>query len=112
MRVPLALLVLAWLAGCTSGCMVALPQPGQTPTQVNACTVDATAHNVLLGAAGVLSGGAATEASIGATQDPNVAKTLGVSGAITAGIAGGAALVAALFDNAYTNDGCKPSLAQ
>lgn len=111
MRIPTFLLVLAWVF-FGSGCMVSVAQPGQTPAQVDACTTDATAHNVLLGAAGILAGGAATQASVGATQDPNVNKTLAVSGAITAGVAGGLTLAAGLFDNAYTNDGCKPSLPQ
>lgn len=112
MRIPVLVLFLAWVVTAGCGCMVAIPQPGQTPQQVSACTTDATWHNVTQGAAGVLAGGAATEASVAATQDPNVGKTLAVSGAITAGVAGGLTLVSALLGNVYTSDGCKPSLSQ
>lgn len=110
-KVPLSLLILAWLAGCTQiGCMQAIPQPGQTPAQVQACTVDATAHNVLIGTAGGLSTGAGVESAIATSTDPNTSKGLVIGAAVTAGVAAIAVGAGTLFAQAYNNDGCAPSL--
>lgn len=108
MRLPLFVLILGW---SMCGCVVSIPQPGQTPQQVAACTVDATWANVTEGAAGVLAGAAATQASVAATQDPNVQKDLAISAAVTAGTAAGLTLVSGLLSRTYQNDGCKPSLS-
>lgn len=94
----------------SSGCMAAVQQPGQTPAQVSACSTDATLHNVLLGAAGILTTGTATEASIAATQDANVSKTLAITGAATGGAAAALLGASVLVAQTYNNDRCAPAL--
>jgi hypothetical protein len=99
------------LIGCmlTAGCMQSIPQPGQTPAQVQACSTDATLTNVLHGTAG----------SLGAVDVAAGAVALAVPGAATAmtivSIAGGALAAgstgwATLTSQAYANDGCAPVL--
>lgn len=91
------------------GCMASVQQPGQTPAQAQACVANAEAHNWLTGAAGVLAGGATTQASV-AAADPNASHALAVSGAITAGVAAGALLSGEYFGGAYASQGCSPAL--
>lgn len=104
-----ALLMLVALSVGVSGCMVALPQPGQTPAQVQACSTDATLHNILLYTSGGLTTTAGVEASV-ASQTPSASQGLAIAGAITAGAAalalGGSTFVA----NTYNADGCAPTL--
>ncbi len=103
------LFVASLLAGAC-GCQVALPQPGQTPAQVQACTNDATAHNVLVGAAGVLSTGAGIESAVATQTDPKVAQGLAIGAAVTAGLAAASTGVGLIFAQAYNRDGCSPAL--
>lgn len=105
-----ALFGVAVLCLFMSGCMASIQQPGQTPAQVSACSNDATLHNVLLGAAGILTTGTATEASIAATQDANVGKTLAITGAATGGAAAALLGASVLVAESYNNDKCAPAL--
>jgi len=105
-----ALFVLAFVSLSSTACMVAIPQPGQTPAQVQTCSTDATLHNVALYAAGVLSTGAATEAAIASQESGNTAQALGVAGLVTAGVGAAAVAGSAILGQAYNNDGCSPAL--
>lgn len=96
----------------TTGCMVAIPQPGQSPQQVQACTTDATLRNIALGTAGGLTTAAGVEAAVATQESGNqgLSQGLAVAGAITAGV--GAVLVggSALLGQTYVSDGCAPAL--
>lgn len=98
-------------AGSQTACMAANQQPGQTPAQVQACSTDATIHNVLTIASGVLAGGATTEATVaGLAKDDTTKNDLAIAGAVTAGVAGAAVLASQIVTSAYNNDGCAPAL--
>lgn len=101
--------MLGWIAGCT-GCMVAIPQPGQTPAQVQGCTNDATAHNFLIGAAGILSTGAGVEATVATQVNPKAAQGVAIATAVTAGVAAASVGAGALFGQSYNANGCLPVL--
>ena len=108
---PLAVLMILGCLFGASGCMVAIPQPGQTPAQVQACSSDATVHNIAAWSAGVLAAGGTTEASIAAADsNPTVQKDLAITGIATAALAGVATLTAETEANAYNSQGCGPAL--
>lgn len=103
------LFVLSLLAG-SCGCQVALPQPGQTPQQVRACSTDATAENAFNATGNVLAGGAAVEGAV-ATQLPSKdAQAMGIATAVTAGVSAGLLLVATYFGKAYNADNCSSAI--
>jgi hypothetical protein len=93
------------------GCEFAVAQPGQTPAQVQACSTDATLHNVAVYGAGVLAAAGAAEGAVAATESqPSTEHALAVSGIVTAAVAGGATLAAELLGASYTSQGCAPAL--
>lgn len=90
--------------------MVSTPMPGQTPQQVQACTVDATAHNILTGVSGVLTTAGGVEAAVATTTTPKTAQGLAIGAAVTAGVAAASLGAATLLGKAYNADGCAPAL--
>jgi hypothetical protein len=100
------------LCFAASGCMVAIPQPGQTPAQVQACSTDATLRNIALGTAGGLTTAAGVQAAVASQEGSNqgLTQALAVSGAITAGVAAVLVGGSALLGQTYNADGCAPAL--
>lgn len=107
----LSLVCLVILACTMSGCMASIAQPGQTPAQLQACSTDATLHNISAYVAGAAAVGATTEASFAAAESsPSTQQGLAIAGIATAAVAGLATLGSQLTLAAYNSDGCGPAL--